>query len=150
MTGENREYRFSIGHFRVPLCLCLKASLKCEAILMKMTSICMKWRNYTQNSFSCERLCTWTRFENRRTRELVMAFSLCSWNETINIRTRSFTFLFDWELRSLENQQKMWKEKLYMKLFALNWPKGICKPTKTRLKKVCTGSWYEILHSLIG
>ena len=32
---------FVIGHFRVPLCLCFKAS-KCEIILMKMTFINMK------------------------------------------------------------------------------------------------------------
>ena len=30
----------TIGHFRVPLCLCLES--KYETILMKMTFICMK------------------------------------------------------------------------------------------------------------
>ena len=44
----------TIGHFRVPLCLCFKASLSAKPFLRKWAWFAWKW-NYMQNSFSYER-----------------------------------------------------------------------------------------------
>ena len=40
-----------IGHFRVLLCLCFKASLSAKTILMKMTLICMKMKLHAEIIF---------------------------------------------------------------------------------------------------
>ena len=53
-----------IGHFRVPLCLCFKASLSAKPFLWKLLWFAWKWK-CTQNSFShLDSFC------NRGTREL--------------------------------------------------------------------------------
>ena len=41
----------SIGHFRVPLCLCFKVSLNFKTILMKMTLICIKMKLHSELIF---------------------------------------------------------------------------------------------------
>ena len=46
-----------LGHFRVPLCLCFKASLSAKPFLWKWIWFAWKW-NCMQNSFSYERFCT--------------------------------------------------------------------------------------------
>ena len=56
------------GHFWLSLCFCFKVSLCAKPFLWKWLWFAWKW-NCTQNSFSHESFCTWTRFE-RETREL--------------------------------------------------------------------------------
>ena len=63
----------AIGHFRVPLCLCFKASLSAKPFLWKWLLFSRK-RNCVQNSFSYERFCTYTRFETEAQENSEMAY----------------------------------------------------------------------------
>ena len=53
----SHEVLLPIGHFRVPLCLCFKASLSAKPFLWKWLWFTWKW-NCMQNSFSYERFRT--------------------------------------------------------------------------------------------
>ena len=50
-TEDPTKKDLSISHFRVPLCLCFKASLSAKTILMKMTLICMKMKLHAELIF---------------------------------------------------------------------------------------------------
>ena len=55
--ADRRCHVASIGHFRVPLCLCFKASPSAKPFLWKWLWFTCKW-NCMQNSFSYERFRT--------------------------------------------------------------------------------------------
>ena len=59
----------TIGHFRVPLCLCFKASLSAKPFLWKWTLICMKMKLHAELIFIWK-VSHLDSFWNRGTREL--------------------------------------------------------------------------------
>ena len=84
-----------IGHFRVPLCLCFKASPSVKSFLWKWLWFAWDW-NCMQNSFSYERFCTWTRFETEAQENSEMAYlpALKIWMRTPQTRQKFVTTKF--------------------------------------------------------
>ena len=72
-------FLMAIGHFRVPLCLCFKASLSAKPFLWKWLWFAWEW-NCMQNSFSYERFRTYTRFETETQENSEMAYCIIDCN----------------------------------------------------------------------